>query len=170
MNRGRVVIFAPKKRSASLSRQLSVARQKNVGGPPPQVRSKTTEDVDDMQVRQRLAKVARRLGLVFGVRSKSTAEESLVTRSSLRKSPTSTTAKAKKTVRFEESTTKTSSKKLVKRTISKACRYVSLGALCSSPVLLTSFPTEPNMATSHRSAWSSWTEPVTWSHGAQMYM
>ncbi|KAK8769626.1 hypothetical protein V5799_013909 [Amblyomma americanum] len=105
MNRGRVVIFAPKKtRSASVSRQLSVARQKSSAGPPPQVRSETTEDVDDMQVRQRLAKVARRLGLVFGVRSKSTAEESLVTRSSMRKTPTSTTAKDKKSVRFEETT------------------------------------------------------------------
>lgn len=60
-----------------------------------------------------------------------------------------------------------SSKKMVKRTLSKACRYVSLGALCSSPVLLTSFPTEPNMATSHRSSWSAWTEPVTWCHSAQ---
>ncbi|XP_077492791.1 uncharacterized protein LOC144103944 isoform X2 [Amblyomma americanum] len=110
MNRGRVVIFAPKKtRSASVSRQLSVARQKSSAGPPPQVRSETTEDVDDMQVRQRLAKVARRLGLVFGVRSKSTAEESLVTRSSMRKTPTSTTAKDKKSVRFEETTRSNSS-------------------------------------------------------------
>lgn len=128
-------------------------------------------------MRQRIVKVARRLGLVLGVRSKSTAEESLVIRSSLRKSTaaaggakTSAAAKSKKTVRFEDAKPKSassSSKKMVKRTLSKACRYVSLGALCSSPVLLTSYPTEPNMATSHRSSWSAWTEPVTWCHSAQ---
>lgn len=132
-----------------------------------------------MQMRQRIVKVARRLSLVLGVRSKSTAEESLVIRSSIRKSPAATSgakasaaaaAKSKKTVRFEDAKPKSassSSKKLVKRTFSKACRYVSLGALCSSPVLLTSYPTDPNMATSHRSSWSAWTEPVTWCHSAQ---
>ncbi|KAH9380597.1 hypothetical protein HPB48_018794 [Haemaphysalis longicornis] len=68
---------------------------------------------------------------------------------------------------FSQKSASSSSKKMVKRTLSKACRYVSLGALCSSPVLLTSYPTEPNMATSHRSSWSAWTEPVTWCHSAQ---
>ncbi|XP_075727927.1 uncharacterized protein LOC119164481 isoform X2 [Rhipicephalus microplus] len=63
---------------------------------------------DAMQVRQRIMKVARRLGLVFGVRSRSTAEESLVMRSSMRKPPSAGTRspnKTKKTVRFEDTAT-----------------------------------------------------------------
>lgn len=167
MNRG--LIIAPKARSLPASpRQLTRPGVRDEKRPHP-------DSEDAMQVRQRIMKVARRLGLVFGVRSRSTAEETLVMRSSLRKSPSATagtrsTNKNKKTVRFEDTATKTSTKKMVKRTVIKACRYVSLGALCSSPVLVTSFPTEPNLATSHRSSWSAWTEPVTWSHGAQMYM
>lgn len=168
MNRGR--IFAPK--AAHSARHLP--RQSATLQPQQQQRDRT----EAMQMRQRIVKVARRLGLVLGVRSRSTAEESLVIRSSLRKSPaaangakaSAAAAKCKKTVRFEDAKPKSassSSKKMVKRTLSKACRYVSLGALCSSPVLLTSYPTEPNMATSHRSSWSAWTEPVTWCHSAQ---
>lgn len=165
MNR---VIFAPK--ATLSSRQLTL--QSNCEQRETQ---QLRDSAEAMQVRKRLVKVARRLGLVFGVRSRSTAEETLVIRSSMRKSPAAaagarSTSKAKKTVRFEDTATKSSSKKMVKRTVIKCCRYVSLGALCSSPVLVTSFPTEPNLATSHRSSWSAWTEPVTWSHGAQMYM
>lgn len=165
MNR---VIFAPK--ATLSSRQLTL--QSNC---EQREKQQLRDSAEAMQVRQRLVKVARRLGLVFGVRSRSTAEETLVIRSSMRKSPAAaagarSASKAKKTVRFEDTATKSSSKKMVKRTVIKCCRYVSLGALCSSPVLVTSFPTEPNLATSHRSSWSAWTEPVTWSHGAQMYM
>lgn len=165
MNR---VIFAPK--ATLSSRQLTL--QSNC---EQREKQQLRDSAEAMQVRKRLVKVARRLGLVFGVRSRSTAEETLVIRSSMRKSPAAaagarSTSKAKKTVRFEDTATKSSSKKMVKRTVIKCCRYVSLGALCSSPVLVTSFPTEPNLATSHRSSWSAWTEPVTWSHGAQMYM
>ncbi|XP_075531683.1 uncharacterized protein LOC142564543 [Dermacentor variabilis] len=163
------VILAPK--ATLSSRQLT--RESNC-----EQREKRQQHIDSaeaMQVRQRLIKVARRLGLVFGVRSRSTAEETLVIRSSMRKSPAAAAGarpanKAKKTVRFDDTMKKSSSKKMVKRTVIKCCRYVSLGALCSSPVLVTSFPTEPNLATSHRSSWSAWTEPVTWSHGSQLYM
>lgn len=165
MNRS--LIIAPKPRSLpASSRQLARHGVRDEKRPHP-------DSEEAMQVRQRIMKVARRLGLVFGVRSRSTAEESLVMRSSMRKPPSAGTRspnKTKKTVRFEDAATKTSSKKIFKRTVIKACRYVSLGALCSSPVLVTSFPTEPNLATSHRSSWSAWTEPVTWTHGAQMYM
>lgn len=166
----RAIIIAPKATLPSSPRQSTLQN-----GQHAERRQHRESAEEAMQVRQRLMKVARRLGLVFGVRSRSSAEETLVMRSSLRKSPSSVAGarssnKTKKTVRFEDTATKTSSKKMVKRTVIKACRYVSLGALCSSPILVTSFPTEPNLATSHRSSWSAWTEPATWSHGAQMCM
>lgn len=100
MNR---VIFAPK--ATLSSRQLTL--QSNCEQRETQ---QLRDSAEAMQVRKRLVKVARRLGLVFGVRSRSTAEETLVIRSSMRKSPAAaagarSASKAKKTVRFEDTAT-----------------------------------------------------------------
>ncbi|KAH6923709.1 hypothetical protein HPB50_005179 [Hyalomma asiaticum] len=101
----RAIIIAPKATLPSSPRQST--RQNGQHAERRQHRDSAEEA---MQVRQRLMKVARRLGLVFGVRSRSSAEETLVMRSSLRKSPSSVAGarssnKTKKTVRFEDTAT-----------------------------------------------------------------
>lgn len=59
---------------------------------------------------------------------------------------------------------KTSSKKL-KQSLKKACQYACVGAMQSAPGVLL-HPTEPNLATGHRSDWSPWNESATWTPNA----
>ncbi|EEC14829.1 uncharacterized protein LOC115326833 [Ixodes scapularis] len=115
---------------------------------------------------QQIRRVARRVGVVLGFRPKQ-ADETLIVITAQPKSSVKKPGNAKKKVRFEVQSEPSSKK--IKRILRKACQYVTLGAMVSAPGILV-HPTEPNLATSHRSSWSSWTEPVNWSNSGHLFI
>lgn len=133
-------------------------RRQTLGGKPDDSRTAN-------EMTRSIRRVARRFGVVLGVRSRA-GDDTLVVcaeQTTLDGKP----RRPKKTVRFDIKP-EPSSKRL-KRTLKKACQYVSLGAMASAPGVLM-HPTEPNLATHHRSSWSPWNDTATWSHSAQLFL
>lgn len=119
-----------------------------------------------VKMQHQVRRVARRVGVALGVRPKRT-EEALIALAAQPQSNLKKAGTAKKKVRFDVQAEPSSKK--IKRILRKACQYVTLGAMVSAPGILM-HPTDPNLSTSHRSSWSSWTEPATWSHNPHMFV